>query len=259
MIENLKITKIFDNETITHLEEFNATVLNEKYDIKFFLKRDLNENIPEIGWYSSSFKNQINLWKDFIKKDSIAIDIGAFDGDTSIPMGVLVGKSGKVLSFEPGLQFSYTFNLNCELNKNLNINPYNLALMEKDGIYEFLYSPEYENGGFKDKTSIVGNYTRSKFVRGINFIKYFENKINFKDISFIKIDTEGHDMKVVNSLLPIIDFLRPPIQIEWFPTTDIDISNFVKNFNYKVMDCATGLIYNNLPPQWTDDLILLPE
>jgi hypothetical protein len=95
MIENLKITKIFDNETITHLEEFNATVLNEKYDIKFFLKRDLNENIPEIGWYSSSFKNQINLWKDFIKKDSIAIDIGAFDGDTSIPMGVLVGKSDR--------------------------------------------------------------------------------------------------------------------------------------------------------------------
>lgn len=259
MIKNIKITKIHNNETLTHLEEFETLVGNKEHYIKFFHKRDINENIPDIGWFSSPFQSMINLWKNFITENSIAIDIGAFDGDTSIPMGVLVGDSGKVISFEPGLQFCYTFNLNCELNKNLNIDPYNLAIMEKDGLYEFLYSPEYENGGFKDKTSIIGNYTRSKFVRGINFIKHFENKINFKDISFIKIDTEGHDMNVIHSLLPIIDFLRPPIQIEWFPSTDINILNFIKNFNYKSMDCATGIIYNSLPPQWTDDLILIPN
>jgi hypothetical protein len=46
---------------------------------------------------------------------------------------------------------------------------------------------------------------------------------------------------------------------EWFSTTEADIHNFIKNWNYKIMDCATKIIYNDLPSQWTDDLILLPN
>jgi len=259
MIKTINVKKILNNETITHLEEFVAEVSGNDFNIKFLHQRNINEEIPASGWYSNSFVRMINLWKNIIKDNSIAIDIGAFDGDTSIPMAILTGKTGKVIAFEPGLQFCNNFNLNCEINKNLNIEPYNLAVMEKDGIYEFLYSPEYENGGLKEKTSKMGNYTRSRFVRGINFIEHFKNKINFKDISFIKIDTEGYDMNIVKSFLPIIELIRPPIQIEWFPKTESDILNFIKSFNYKAMDCATEIVYNGLPPKWTDDLILLPN
>ena len=188
-------------------------------------------------------QKEINELRSFLKPGDVAIDIGAYVGDTAIPMAVAVGKSGKVLALEPNKYVFEVLKKNAELTSskgNIIVLPF--AATPSDTQMEFEYSdPGFCNGGFHEGISQWKHGHVYKLeVQGRNLTSYL--KQNFRElipsIRYIKVDAEGFDLAVLESISEIIETQKPFIRVEVFKHTDINYRKklyaFLKRFNYNV-------------------------
>lgn len=177
---------------------------------------DIYQNVNDIIDYSKfqgvkleSLPNTVDsrvfeTMKKYIRPGSIAIDVGANIGLMSLAMHSLVGNSGHVYSFEPG---PVSFGL---LRRNVFTNClsgcvsiYDCALSDSIGVFNFFINPngESDNQLHKNETSYVFRNERARQKISVqtttldNFIKC--NNIASDLVSFIKIDTQGHDLSVI--------------------------------------------------------------
>lgn len=248
-----KVAEVANNEFVSHIETFSYPNNFGVDHINFAHKRH-GQNIQEC-LYAKWFVEFYPKVSKFITDGNTVLDFGAYDGDTSIPLALAAG-SGKCISFEPSLAFTYGLQINAGFNPKLNIQSHNVAATNKDAISEFNYDPKEEVGGHPLNTRIIGSYTRKRFVRTVDIRKFLEKE---PEIHFIKSDTEGFDMQIVRLLIGRIKKHRPTIHIEWFHNTSRDIAQFVDYLSYKVIDFKDMKVYNSLPPVWTDDLLLVPH
>ena len=61
------------------------------------------------------------------------------------------------------------------------------------------------------------------------FLEFFEN------ISWIKIDVEGHEMEVLKGMMEIIKLYKPNIVVENDDVNIIQIQKLLSSFNYKII------------------------
>lgn len=166
-------------------------------------------------------QGEVNFFKRFIPKGSLAIDIGGNIGDTTVPMGLAAGKEGLVLGFDPNPHVFKVLEANVALNKdktNMVALPY--AITEEEG--EFYYGSSeasYSNGGISaDNNKQHGSFTLPNKVKGINLQQYlaahYPQWIN--KLSFIKIDTEGYDKEIVKSIAGVLEQYKPALVCECF-------------------------------------------
>jgi FkbM family methyltransferase len=156
-----------------------------------------------------------------LRAGDVAIDIGAHAGDTTIPIALAVGPSGVVLALEPNPYVFPVLRCTAGLNRDkTNIVPLNFAAMRADGFYEFQYGEAgYCNGGFHEGMS--------KWLHGSAFTVRVEGK-NVADflmrshpdlisrLRFIKVDAEGFDLPILETLHDLIRSQRPFLQVEMF-------------------------------------------
>ena len=82
-----------------------------------------------------------SVLKLFLKSGDFAIDLGAHVGDTTLSMGLCVGKEGLVLALEPNPATYRVLEANSKLNQDItHIVPVNVAAMDHDGSYVFQYN-----------------------------------------------------------------------------------------------------------------------
>lgn len=190
---------------------------------------------------SSLFTEEIltNLSK-IITKDSTVIDIGAQTGNMSVAYSLF---ADKVISFEPNPATFEVLEKNSELNPN--IEPYNYAISDEEGVLEFHYSDYgFCNGGFATRTETGIGVTGHQVpidVYGINLEKFLQNsntKIN--KISLIKIDAEGHDKDILKTLTNILNQYKPVLITEIYnglkPNEIKDLLNTIHSLGYKAYD-----------------------
>lgn len=159
------------------------------------------------------------ILKLFLKSGDFAIDIGAHIGDTTLSMGLCVGKKGLTLALEPNLATYRVLKANSELNLDqTNIEPLNLAAMEYDGNYVFQYNePSLMNGGYQKG---ISRFKHASFfnvdVKGVNLADLLSRdyKDNLKNLKFIKTDLEGADFTFFQTIKDIIKKHLPVIQSE---------------------------------------------
>lgn len=164
-----------------------------------------------------------NCWffKKFLQPGDMAIDIGANVGHMSICMGVVAGKEGAILSFDPNPIVFKILSRNAELNKEItNIKPYNFAITDKEE--EFYYSSSeasFSNGGISnEKNSRHGKYTLDTKIRGIK-LEDFLNKQHadrLPKLKLVKIDTEGYDKEIIKSIRSLLTKYQPAVITECF-------------------------------------------
>jgi len=142
-------------------------------------------------------ENEIKLIKKIIRKDSIVIDIGANIGYFTLIFAKLVGPNGRVYAFEPDpTNFSI-------LKKNIQINGYKNVILtqkaasDKNELIK-LFLCKFSNGMHRiyeselcDDSIDIESTTLDEFFSSINFDQ---------EISFIKIDTEGSEIKVLRGM-----------------------------------------------------------
>ena len=187
-------------------------------------------------------QEEINELRSFLKPGDVAIDIGAYTGDTAVPMALAVGTTGKVLALEPN---QYVFKV-LEKNAGLIRSKGNIILLPfaatpADSEMEFEYSdPGFCNGGFHEGISQWkhGHVYKLK-VQGKNLANYL--KQHFSEliplIRYIKVDAEGFDLAVLESITEIVGKQKPYIRVEVFKHTDI-------TYRKKLYDLLTGFDYD---------------
>lgn len=157
----------------------------------------------------------------FLRPGDVAIDIGAQTGDTTVPMALAVGPSGMVLALEPNPYVFPVLARTATLNPaTMRIVPLNFAAMRADGEVEFQYGePGFSNGGFHEGVSrwLHGSAFTVR-VQGRNLQDFLrrEHPDVVPRIRFIKVDAEGFDLAVLQTLADIIRERRPYLEVEMF-------------------------------------------
>lgn len=122
--------------------------------------------------------NTTKVVKKHLKKGQTAIDLGASVGYFTLLFARQVGKKGKVISVEPTPHRFYYLKKNIKNNKyEKRVSPYNVAAWNKEEIIEIDTFGE----------------TKTK-VKGVPI----DNLVD--KVDFIKIDTDGNELKVLKGL-----------------------------------------------------------
>ncbi len=198
-------------------------------------------------------KKTLDFLRTIIPVGSVAIDIGAHAGDTSVLYSLVVGQTGKVIAFEPNPLCFEVLKMNAANHKN--ILAVESAITEDDGNYTFHYTDlGLCNGGFAAKLSLHP-YTVPVNVNGVNFERWLEK--NAQDliprIKYIKIDTEGYDRYIIKSIRNFLLKYRPLLQCELYiylaPQEKAEIFDTLNALNYKIVLSAYEGKINTSPIQ----------
>ena len=189
------------------------------YRLQSIIKKYLNKKIiieNEIGIfygdlyddsltkYSPFYEYYIQHWFDYDKRKEYFLDIGANRGRYSI-QAINIEEYKKVYAFEP-LDYNLKYlQKNIELNnlnKQITIFPY--ALSDKEEKVKIFYNPIHSGGASIDNSTskIKEEFIETKRLDG------FMNKINPEKVSFIKIDVEGHEYRLLRGADKFLDNLK---------------------------------------------------
>lgn len=170
-------------------------------------------------------KDERDFIKSRCKDNSVFIDIGSNIGLYSFSVGSVYKefKNTKIFSIEPHPSLFQRLKYNALQNKDIPINPREIALMDRSG--EFKLDTPDENLG-QGKISNSGKHT----VIAKNLIDFIKEE-KIENISAMKIDVEGNEESVI---IP-----------------------FIENTNKKLLPLI--IIIENNKSSWKTDLIKLLE
>ena len=168
-------------------------------------------------------KKLVKLFKKYVKKDDVVVDVGAYIGLHTIELSKL---SKKVYSFEPQPLISACVRKTLNSMKINNVDHYHMAIGNDTGW-----------------THIHSNNDGDASLRGIRDAKFnqsfkckidkLENIVKEK-ISLIKIDVEGSEFDVLAGAVDLIEEHKPIIIIETFKTKKNlkELEDFCNCFDY---------------------------
>ncbi|MFA5997308.1 MAG: FkbM family methyltransferase [Candidatus Paceibacterota bacterium] len=174
--------------------------------------------LPEgsaIYYYGFLEANLTNFLINFLRKGDVFFDVGAHVGYYSILASTLVESSGQVHSFEPTPRTFESLKENASKKSNITVN--NNAVLNKETEIEFVdYGPKYSAfNTFKARTS-----EEMKFLDDANRIKVkaisLDTYCRDKGVSptFIKIDAEGAEHLILQSMQHILTDIKPLVTLE---------------------------------------------
>jgi FkbM family methyltransferase len=161
----------------------------------------------------------VDAIRQFVSPGDFVVDIGAHSGDTTVPMAIAAGQGGCTLALEPNHYVFKVLAANAALNREkTNIVPRCCAATQADGDFVFHYSDAgFCNGGFRSQQR--WRFYRRKHaltIEGRNLLAMLT--ADFADwlpkLSYIKVDAEGYDRAILESILPVIRGRRPVIRTE---------------------------------------------
>lgn len=188
-------------------------------------------------------QSMVGFFRQYSKSGSLAIDIGAHTGDTTVPMALAIGPEGTVLALEPNPHVFKILLKNSELNRSkTNIVPLCFAATDRDGEFEFNYSDaSYCNGGFFQ--SIKNQKHGHKYVLKVTgknlaaFLRAEYGKL-LPGLSLVKIDAEGYDKEIIKSLRPVLEAYKPNIISECnknlTPEERAELFDVLDSLNYSI-------------------------
>jgi FkbM family methyltransferase len=218
----------------------------------------------------------VDALREFISPGDFVIDIGAHTGDTTVPMALAAGAGGLTLALEPNPYVFKILSENSKLNRDkTNIVPLPYAATHDDGSFTFHYSDGgFCNGGFRSQQrSWRYKRTYPLAVEGRNLQRIVETNYAswLPKLSYVKVDAEGYDLRVLQSIEPLIKTYRPVIASEVYKKLVLDerhaLYDFLAGLGYRVhlqVDHAASLIgsplgRDNLMDQKHFDVIALPN
>ena len=159
--------------------------------------------------------NEFALLDKLIAPGMVAVDAGANDGLYTLFLAGRVGKTGRVLAFEPSQREFARLRNNVELNRLENVQLFDSALSNRDGEAQLRiagYEHEGQNtlGGF----AYEGIETlRTEQVRTVPLDSAVA-EAGLARLDFLKIDVEGGETRLLQGAQTVLRDLRPVILLE---------------------------------------------
>lgn len=195
-----------------------------KYPLKY-LSKFIND--------SSNLEREINIIKYF-SKGGQALDIG---GNIGVYSFYMLKHFNKVTAFEPIPDF-YN-NLKKMFSNNNNYSVYNIALSDKEG-EATIYIPDRFHGWstLESDDLMLKKASATQKIKQLNIKTKTLDCFEFKDLDFVKIDVEGHELNVLYGAELTLKTNNAVILIEIEERhkkgSILNVVNYLKNFNY---DC----------------------
>jgi FkbM family methyltransferase len=238
------------------------------YDKDLKMKLDLDEWIQQQIYFLGCFDPVgIRFIKNQLYEGEIFVDIGANVGLYSLVASRLVGKSGKVIAFEPASKSFLRLLKNISLNGITNIIPERLAVIDKSTRAD-LYISGSQNMGMSSIYHHDSETGISEKVEAISLDDYIEKK-GISRISLIKIDIEGSEFLALKGMQKVLTIIRPKILVELKEETlknsgytEKDVISFLEKAGYsRFIIEEKGNISNDLNRQVKDyyNYVFLPE
>lgn len=213
----------------------------------------------------------MDMIQQLVPQDGIVIDVGANAGIVSIALADKVGLNGRVYAFEPSPVVFPRLQANIALNPSLKtvVILNNLGVGAEDGelnFYEFSHMPG--NGRLtapNDEYQFTPSVKQS--VKVITLDGYVQE--HGLKIDFIKIDTEGYELNVLQGALETIKASRPTLLLETLnrPEAGVDgldnyisIESLLKGLNYVPMKYISSNSYQEVDKDsFSDETLFVPE
>ena len=176
------------------------------------------------------------------KLGDIVFDIGAYVGDTALWFSKAVGPQGKVYAFEPKPSNFTKLKSNLERHKVTNVIPLQLALSENEG------EMRVASGASSSVITQAGTGTSVKITTIDKFVE--ANKL--PRVDFIKMDVEGHELKVLEGAHETIQTFKPSLALSAYHRGD-DLIELPKlllelNLDYK-------FYLRHCSPSWAETVL----
>jgi len=168
-------------------------------------------------------KTTTELFKKVVKEGEVVVDLGANIGYFTLLAAKLVGKNGKVFSFEPEPRNYGYLKKNIEINDYKNVVAVQKAVSDKNGKTR-LYICDYDTGHHTiNKFEGVRAYARGRLVKEksveietVTLDEFFKGKEELIDV--IKMDVEGAEALVLAGMDNILKKNKKlQMFIEFFP------------------------------------------
>ena len=208
---------------------------------KFLYRKRLERSINNLD------ENEIKLVKNFIKPGTDSIDVGVYRGVYSYEMSKY---SNIVHAFEPNpIIFDDLRDNLIKLKKNINL--YNFALSDKSSkinlkvpIRNKNFKKENYEEYYKMGRATIHNENNMREFENVEIFSKKLDEINFKNqISFIKIDVEGHEIEVINGAIQTINRFKPNLLVEI--EKKYTQKNISESLNYIISLGYNSFVYQN--------------
>jgi FkbM family methyltransferase len=188
--------------------------------------------------------------RQYIRKGSCVVDLGANFGQMTLLFSQLVGDTGHVYAVEAD---DFVFNVlqqNITANGRSNVTALLGAVHEQDDLTLFYPTPDFKRfGAFGsygiDPTATTGRTVHTFTIDSLNIER---------DISFMKVDLQGCDLFAMRGARKTIKRCRMPIVFEYeaqlqkeFATSFEDYSRFVESIDYRIKDVIYAINYLIVP------------
>lgn len=209
------------------------------------------------------FEPEILFLKNILNKGDVCFHIGASDARHSYVMSKLIGKEGQIYAFEPSSHSYGHLVLMGKLHNIKNLHTYNLAVSDKASTV-CLVTPEKSTGhagrSFAYITETHQSDIKRADIKADKFIKEevksvsvdnFVSDNNITKVDFIRCDTEGSEMLIINGAIKTIEKHKPNLLIEIhsdalkevFNSSASEASGFLFNLGYHMFREDDGVIH----------------
>lgn len=165
---------------------------------------------PSLRKYGEYSEGEVKLFRQLIRPGDIVLDIGANLGALTVPMGHMVGPSGRVLAFEPQPTMAKLLAANCAIN-NINAKVSVMALGDEKIQVSIPDFEEY-NWPYNYGRVEVGEPGFPKYVMVSQF-PLDEVDVG-GSVRFMKVDAEGSEIKILRGGKKLIETSQPIMFVE---------------------------------------------
>ncbi len=200
-----------DNKNIDFIKILKSEIVFQtKEGIQMICDRNDERTTPvEILNFDDYEKEELNMMRTFLKKDSVVLDIGANIGWYTLNIAQNV-PNGLIMAFEPVHSVYDYLKKNVILNNIKNVKLYNIALSDKNEKMVFYYDPK-----LSASTSLKKLHENRKKIKITYNAKRIDDFFDKKStIDFIKCDVEGGEIFTIKGGLKIITRTLPIIFLE---------------------------------------------
>ena len=229
LINRLKSEKNYLHQSLSELQKLPILngILEFNFDGKKFSMLNIfnDDAVPLKYLWRDEYENlSLKIWYEITRKEGVFFDVGAHTGIYSI-IGNLNKNKNSIISLEPFYLNYARLMSNLKLNNMSSNNCILSAASNEQGVDKFLISTSLQYHSSGGKISESGNISVKK-------IKLDNINVNNK-ISGIKIDTEGHELEVLEGAKILLNKFVPDIIFEINEEVFNKCINILKNFGYK--------------------------